>query len=438
VTTMPRSVSSEALPLTPDASESPPERHARLTGQRVGTGFVWLYILATVALWIALLTPASVTLALRVADLDPAGKTGALSMITGVGALFALISNPVFGRLSDLSTSRWGQRKPYMIGGTLFGTASLLVIGLAPNTFIVGVGWCLTQICFNAALAALVAILPERIPAQRRGVVSGLMGMTIQTAQVAGTFLVLVTGTVGVGMFIVPALIAVIFMLAFSFFLKEVRKTRGELPRVSWWSLVSSMWVNPVRYSDFAWVWLGRFLLIAATSLLTTYKTYFLMDRLHYTSTQAAGILFWSMLILALTNAGGSVTCGWLSDLVHRRKVFVWGSSVVFGIGMLVVAMSHSLPLFFLGVAIAGLGGGMYTGVDYALVADVLPNSGTEAGKDMGVLNLANALPQSVAPAIAPIFLAIGGGGNYTALYLGAAGFSVAGAVVVRFIRGAR
>jgi MFS family permease len=423
---------------TVPTSERDPEWHARLTGQRVGRGFITLYILATVALWIALLTPASISLPIRVAALDPGGKTGALSAITGVGAVFALVANPVFGRLSDLSTSRWGQRKPYLIAGTLLGTVALLVIGWAPNLAVVGIGWCLAQVCFNAALAALVAILPERVPSARRGLVSGLMGTTIQAAQVAGAFLILFTGTAGLGMFLVPTGLAVVFMLWFGLQLREVPRTRGELHRVSWWNLVTSMWISPAKYPDFAWVWLGRFLLLVATSLLTTYKTYFLMDRLHYTSAQVTGILFWSMLILAVANTIGSIPCGWLSDILHRRKVFTWGSAAIFGIGMLVVALSHSLPTFLGGVAIAGFGGGLYTGVDYALVTDVLPNSDSEAGKGMGVLNMANALPQSVAPAIAPAFLAIGGGGNYTALYLAAAGCSVAGAVVVKFIRGVR
>src|SRR5207237_148619 len=81
------------------------------TAQPVGGLFVGLYVLAIVGLWIALLTPASVTLALRVADLDPAGKASSLALVTGVGAIFAMVSNPVFGRLSDLCTSRWGRRR---------------------------------------------------------------------------------------------------------------------------------------------------------------------------------------------------------------------------------------------------------------------------------------------------------------------------------------
>jgi hypothetical protein len=52
--------------------------------------------------------------------------------------------------------------------------------------------------------------------------------------------------------------------------------------------------------------------------------------------------------------------------------------------------------------------------VDLALVVDVLPDP-DGAAKDLGVLNIAGALPASVAPAIAPVVLAMGGG--YALLY---------------------
>ncbi|WP_234356959.1 hypothetical protein [Streptomyces sp. NBRC 110028] len=47
----------------------------------------------------------------------------------------------------------------------------------------------------NAAMAALIALLPDRVPEERRGTVSGLMGMTNQVATVSGTFLIAATGT---------------------------------------------------------------------------------------------------------------------------------------------------------------------------------------------------------------------------------------------------
>ncbi|MGV9851107.1 hypothetical protein ACWDWU_20400 [Streptomyces sp. NPDC003442] len=88
--------------------------------------------------------------------------------------------------------------------------------------------------------------------------------------------------------------------------------------------------------------------------------------------------------------------------------------------------------------AIAGLGQGAYAGVDYALVVSVLPDSETEAAKGMGLFSIANALPQSVAPAIAPAFLTIGGGSNYAVLYLSAAAFALPGAFAVMFVKETR
>jgi hypothetical protein len=54
----------------------------------------------------------------------------------------------------------------------------------------------------------------------------------------------------------------------------------------------------------------------------------------------------------------------------------------------------------------------------------------------MGVLNIANAGPQIVAPFIASLIVSASGG--YTALFLTAAALSVAGALAVRPIRSVR
>ena len=67
--------------------------------------------------------------------------------------------------------------------------------------------------------------------------------------------------------------------------------------------------------------------------------------------------------------------------------------------------------------------------VDLALVADVLPDL-DNAAKDLGVLNMAGALPFSIAPAIAPAILAIGGG-SYGVLYAVAGVCAIIGAAAI-------
>lgn len=49
--------------------------------------------------------------------------------------------------------------------------------------------------------------------------------------------------------------------------------------------------------------------------------------------------------------------------------------------------------------ALSGFGYGIYSAVDQALNVDVLPSK-EEAGKDMGIQNLANTVDQAIAPVV--------------------------------------
>jgi MFS family permease len=123
-----------------------------------------------------------------------------------------------------------------------------------------------------------------------------------------------------------------------------------------------------------------------------------------------------------------SLVGGKLSDLAGRRKIFVISAAVVYGVAMFVVAIASSFNGFLVGMAIGGLGFGMYVAVDLALVADVIENK--DNAKDLGVFNIASALPFSIAPALAPAILSIGSG-SYGVLYAFAGVCAVLGALAI-------
>jgi hypothetical protein len=50
---------------------------------------------------------------------------GALALVVGIESLVALIGNPLVGRLSDRTTSRFGMRRPWMVVGVLGGTGAI-------------------------------------------------------------------------------------------------------------------------------------------------------------------------------------------------------------------------------------------------------------------------------------------------------------------------
>ena len=96
----------------------------------------------------------------------------------------------------------------------------------------------------------------------------------------------------------------------------------------------------------------------------------------------------------------------------------------------------NQLTMFLAPCAIGGLGFGVYVAVDLALVVDVLPDK-DNAAKDLGVFNIAGALPFSIAPAIAPAILAVGGG-SYGVLYAVAGICAIIGAVAILPGKGVR
>src|ERR1017187_2578109 len=103
---------------------------------------------------------------------------------------------------------------------------------------------------------------------------------------------------------------------------------------------------------------------------------------------------------------------------------------------MFAIAIASNFNGFLIGMAISGLGFGVFAAVDLALVADVLPHPGHN-GKDLGVFNIASALPFSLAPALAPAILAIAGG-SYGVLYAAAGVCAILGAGAILRVKGVR
>ena len=136
------------------------------------------------------------------------------------------------------------------------------------------------------------------------------------------------------------------------------------------------------------------------------------------------GTLAQSAVIVAASLIGGKV-----SDRTGRRKIFVFTASIVYGLALFMIAVASDFNGFLVGMAISGLGFGVYLAVDLALVVDVLPGM-RSAAKDLGVFNIAGALPFSIAPAIAPAILAVGGG-SYGVLYMVAGLCAIIGAVAI-------
>jgi MFS family permease len=411
--------------LTPTELEPEPTR-----AHRVGWGFISLYALAYMSTSLLFVAPLLVTLPLKVNSLVGIKQApNSLALVAGVGALLAMVGNPFFGKMSDRTTSRLGMRRPWMVTGLMGGCLGVLVVALAPSVPVVLAGWCIAQLCFNALLAVMVAVLPDQVPSVQRGLVSGVLGVCLPVASVCATFLVkLFTGSLLV-MFLVPCAIGGFFILLFAVTLQDRRLAEEEKPAWSLREFASIFYVSPRKNPDFAWAFGSRFMFVMAYAFLVSYQAFYLLDKIGTAQADVPQQIFVGTLAQSAVIVAASFIGGRLSDRTGRRKIFVLTASIVYGLALFVIAIASDFSGFLVGMAIGGLGFGVYVAVDLALVVDVLPGN-LSAAKDLGVFNIAGALPFSIAPAIAPVILALGGG-SYGVLYAVAGLCAITGAFAV-------
>ena len=404
---------------------------------RVGWGFIALYTLSYTGGSLLFLAPLLVSLAMKVNDLvgiEAAPRN--LALVTGVGSLLAIVANPLFGRLSDRTTARMGMRRPWILLGLFAGTIGILVVAVAPTVPVVLVGWCVCQVFFNATLAAQAAVLPDQVPTSQRGVVSGMLGLCVPLASVVGTYLVQAFDQSLLLMFTTPCLVGGAAIVIFTTRLHDRRLSPDDRPPWSLRELAGTFYVDPRRNPDFAWAFLSRFLLVTAYAFLVTYQAYYLIAQVGTTQADVAHQVYLGTVVQSFALVAVSPMAGRLSDRSGDRKAFVIVAALIYGTALFVIAAADGFNGYLVGMAISGVGFGTYMAVDLALVVDVLPD-GSNAAKDLGVLNIAGALPFAVAPALAPALLALGDG-SYGFLYAVAGGCALLGAAAVVPIKGVR
>lgn len=385
--------------------------------------------LATLAVFMAFMTPIQILLPLQLEHIDPHGKNDALSLVTGLGALVAVLANPLAGAWSDRTTSRFGRRRPWILGGALAGAAGLSLTATQHTVAGVAVGWCLAQAGLNAMLAGVTTPIADRVPLTQRAQVSGWTGLMQSFGLVLGALITtsLITGVrSGYGTL---AVLTVVLALPFVLRHPEPPLTRALRPAFDARAFARSLWVSPRQHPDFGWAWLTRFLINLGNALGTLYLFYFLSDAVHY-GDPGTGVLILTV-IYTLCAALTAIPAGVLSDRVGRRKVFVVLCSLVMAAAAVLLALVHTWPSAVAAAAVLGAGYGIYLAVDQALVTQVLPEAADRA-KDLGVINIANSGPQVLAPALAsPIITHLDG---YTGLYTAAALAILIGGLLVNRI----
>lgn len=406
-------------PRTQEGLEAPKQR-----------GLMLLLLLANSSMLAVYMGVGSVLLPTQIAAIDPENKVAVLGLIGGISAVFATVFNPIAGALSDRS----GRRNPWILGGALASLAGLAFLGNVRTALLVGIAWCLVQATMNVYQAAVTAVVPDRVPAAKRGTASAVVGLALPIGGTVGVLIASQTvGQLRTGYLVFGALAAGSALLL-SLFCRDVPRS-GPAPAVPVRRQVAAF-LSALASHDFRWAFIGRALMVLGYFSVIGYQLYILDDHIELPgglSPAAAMAILTPVTMVAM--AVSTIVGGVLSDRWNRRKVFVGVSAALAGLVMVVPVISPTWTGMIVFNALNGLAFGCFMAVDTALVTLVLPRA-ENAARDLGVLNMANAGPQIVAPFVASAVVTTFGG--YTPLFLAGGALSLLGALAILPIRTVR
>ncbi|HEX4401770.1 MAG TPA: MFS transporter [Galbitalea sp.] len=419
---------SDTASVVPDGAEEPLPLVKGSLRRLLG----WI-IPANISIFIIWGAVPGILLPLQVMGVDPVHKIANLAIISTISSAGALLAQPIAGLVSDRTRSRFGRRAQWMIGGTIIGGLALIGMALANGLVQIGIAWFIVQVAYNFTQGPLSAILPDRVPRSARGTFSALAGLGSMVGALGGQIVgSQFAANIGAGYFFFAGLAVVVIALFVVFNPDNGSKNAAREP-FSLGVFLHTFWVNPVKYPDFFWAFTGRLLLYTGYFAVTGYQLYILADYIGLGKHAAAAVP-----LVGVASLAGIITAivisGPLSDKLGRRKIFVFISSVIVGLALVIPMVAPTFTGWLLFAVVSGLGFGCFSAVDQALMSEVLPSASSFA-KDLGVVNIAATLPQLLAPAVAGTVILIGG---YIALFPIGIVLAILGSFAVWFIKAVR
>ncbi len=364
----------------------------KVESARFMIGFIFFSLIWCVAFAIGL----SVLLPIRFDQLIPGKGESILSSMSSIGVIFAMFANLIFGAVSDATRSKLGRRTPYLIIGGPFAAIGYYGASIATNTVVIVLCWSLMQIALNMMIAPCVAILSDRVPESPRGTMSAFYGV----GQIVGMSLGVIVGNWFVGNmrlgFIVGTILWIVTGVLTVLIIPREQPSYDVKPFK--WSTVARQFRFPTKGARDFWLALvGRLMLILGYYMVNGYLLYILERYMGMETKAATGVMATMSTITMVMSLILSLSAGPLSDKLKTRKLPVVISTLVMAAAIATPWLIRSAAGMYAYAALAGIGFGIYMSVDQALNVDVLPNP-QEAGKDLGILNMANTLGQAIAP----------------------------------------
>ncbi|KXF53113.1 MFS transporter [Rhodococcus sp. SC4] len=376
----------------------------------------------------------------QVESIDPSNKIANLALLTVVSSIAAVIGLPLGGSLSDRTRGRFGRRSPWLLGTAAVSALLLAVMGTATEILLLAVIYGALWFSMNFYQASLTAVLPDRVPRERLGLGSAVIGLGTPIGILVGVNAI---ARVDQQMGYVVLAVGIIAITALFVFVAREPAFTEPLPRREKRTAVQRMqafvlFFAAFRSRDFTLAFFQRALIFFASFTVSGYLFYIVQDYVGVDNLPSENPKI-AVSILSTVQTVAWIAAvpifGWLSDKLDRRKLFVLICSIGFAAAMVIPIVLPTWQGLLAYKLLVGIFMGSYMAIDLALMTLVLPSQ-ENAGRDLAVLAVATAGPQVLAPIVGAALL--GATGSYVAIFGFGVVTSLLAGVLILFIRSVR
>lgn len=327
-------------------------------------------------------------------------KNTLYGLLTFVGLIIALVTQPISGALSDYTRSRLGRRRPWILVGTMLNAFWLFTIAAARRWWLVAGAYLLLQFTSNIAHGPAQGLIPDLVPQGRRGVASGIKNLLEMFAIAASAF---VTGRLAHHpLAAVTAVLAILWgMMAITcgfshehpsatqerFHLGALREQAAQVFRIDF-----------RLYPTYGRLLLVRFFILLGSYSVQSFALYYFRDVLNLAApARAVSDL---MTVVGLCVIAVVYPAGVLSERWGRKPLSAFACAMS-ALGLTFLVLNRDPRFLPLLAGCIGVGIGIFSCVNWAWATDLVPPA--EAGKYLGLSNLATAGSAAAARLLGPV-----------------------------------
>jgi MFS family permease len=375
-------------------------------------------------------------------SIDPRGKIASLAALTVLCSITGVLGLTIGGAASDATRTRWGRRTPWLVSMAIVCACLSIALGLQRSLAGVAAFYGALWFALNFFQGALLAVMPDRVPENRRSLASSIFAFSGPLGALVGVNL----AAFAPGEWGCAALTALLAATTAAFVIgaredgrtssvAEGAEREATLPGRR--TRMTRRLLQSFSSRDFSLAYGFRILMFVAQFSINNYLLYILQDHIGVehlpgrSGQLAAGALNSLRTIATIV----AIFVGlWFANRIERRKAFAQVYAIAMAVAMLVPALSPTWPGMVIFAVLGGLAMGAYSTIDLDLMSRVLPNKDS-AGRDLALLVMAGAAAQFLAPLLGGALIRSVG---YNALFVTAAGVTLVAGGVTHFIRGIR